>query len=536
MKNIYFYIIAFIFGSIFTFTGCAKRGSITGGLKDTIAPKITGSSPENYSTKFIGKEIKISFNELIKVKDINKQLIISPPMKKTPIIIPQGSASKFISIKILDTLKKNTTYSFNFGQSITDNNEGNPYSQFKYVFSTGTHIDSLNLIGKIKDAKEQKPDNFVSIQLYDAQTFNDSTIYKEVPLYVTNTLDSLKLFKFENLKAGTYKIIALKDKNNNYKFDSKTDKIAFLKESITLPNDTIYELELFKEEFQFKANKIHQESKNKYLLSTQGDAKNTKVTATSGNKEIKVRVTKFPTKNKDSLQVFVSTTNSDSITFNVENGTFKKSFTSKYKDLKALDSLQIDTQNKGNITFRQNFTLVTSTPIEKIDNSKITLIKKDSTSVKFETKYNEFDREIVFEFQKEEDEKYNLQLLPGAIIDFYEKPNDTLKFSIKTKLYSDYGNLKVNLKNVKRFPVILEILDPKGDVVESGVSIGNESLIFNLIEPNIYSLRIIYDDNKNGVWNSGSYLEKRQAEEIIYYNKTIDVRANWDVDQDFILD
>ena len=156
MTKLKYITVLFIVASFFT--SCAKRGTITGGPKDTIAPKIVGSFPENFSTNFKGNEIKINFNELIKVKDITKQLIISPPMKKQPVIVPQGSASKFISIKILDTLQENTTYSFNFGQSISDNNENNPYSQFKYVFSTGSYIDSLTVVGKIKDAYNQKPD------------------------------------------------------------------------------------------------------------------------------------------------------------------------------------------------------------------------------------------------------------------------------------------------------------------------------------------------------------------------------------------
>src|SRR5690606_10736213 len=138
-----------------------------------------------------------------KIKDINKQLIISPPMKNNPDITPMGSASKFIRIKIKDTLQENTTYSFNFGQSITDNNEGNPYSQFKFIFSTGPYIDSLMLRGNIKDAFEKKPDNFVTVMLYEAnETFNDSTVYKEKPRYVTNTLDSMVNYNLENLKEG----------------------------------------------------------------------------------------------------------------------------------------------------------------------------------------------------------------------------------------------------------------------------------------------------------------------------------------------
>ena len=133
---------------------CAKRGTITGGPKDSIAPVIVKSNPKNYQSNFTGTKIRIDFSEYIKVKDINKQLIISPPMQKSPTIVPQGSASKFISITLNEELKPNTTYSFNFGQSITDYNEGIPYSQFKYVFSTGNYIDSLTVSGNIKDAFE----------------------------------------------------------------------------------------------------------------------------------------------------------------------------------------------------------------------------------------------------------------------------------------------------------------------------------------------------------------------------------------------
>ena len=190
------------------FISCAKRGAITGGPKDTIAPVIVKSNPKNYETNFTGKTIKIDFSEYIKVKDINKQLIISPPMEKTPTIVPQGSASKFISITLNEDLKPNTTYSFNFGQSITDYNEGIPYSQFKYVFSTGSFVDSLTISGNIKDAFESKTDDFVTVMLYDAASYNDSLVYKKKPIYITNTLEKSTNFKIENKKASGYYIVA----------------------------------------------------------------------------------------------------------------------------------------------------------------------------------------------------------------------------------------------------------------------------------------------------------------------------------------
>ena len=533
MKKTYIIILSLFFGSLLLLPSCAKRGFITGGAKDTIAPKITSSSPENYTTNFSGKEIKIVFDELIKVKDINKQLIISPPMKKQPIIVPQGSASKFISIKIQDTLQPNTTYSFNFGQSITDNNEGNPYSQFRYVFSTGDYIDSLKLVGKIKDAEAKKTENFVSIQLYEAATFSDSTVYKEAPLYITNTLDSAKIFAFENLKAGKYYMIALKDQNNNYKFDPRTDKIVFLNETISLPNDTVFELELFKEKPKLKVEKPTQESSNKFFMAYEGEIEKAKISATYGKENISVKLTSSPDTNKDSVQLFVPNMEKDSVTFTIETEIYKKTFTSKIKKIEETDSLFIDSNQKGTLAFRDSFVLKTNTPIEKINTEKITLINKDSVKIPFTTNYNEFKREIIFDFKKEENEKYKITASPGAFIDFYNTPNDTLVFNFSTKQYSDYGNLRINLNSVSRFPVIVEILKSNGEIAAKGYSEGEKSINFELLEPNLFTLRIIYDDNKNKIWDTGNFLEKRQAEEIIYFPKEIDVRANWDVEQEF---
>lgn len=151
LKNTSKYIL-FLFA--FLIFSCAKRGSITGGLKDSISPSLSASFPENFNTNFKDKQIKLEFDEIVILKNIRKQLVISPPMKYEPLIIPT-TASKYITIKIKDTLLPNTTYSFNFGQSITDNNEGNPLNQFKYVFSTGDYIDSLAIGGKVKYAYER---------------------------------------------------------------------------------------------------------------------------------------------------------------------------------------------------------------------------------------------------------------------------------------------------------------------------------------------------------------------------------------------
>ncbi len=510
---------------------CAKRGSITGGLKDTIAPVLKASFPKNLTTNFNGKEIKLVFDEYVKLKNINKQLIISPPMKTQPEILP-NNPSKVITIKLKDELIPNTTYSFNFGQSIEDNNEGNPYSQFKYVFSTGPYIDSLKLNVKVKDALEKKVDNFVSVMLYEVnEKFNDSTIYKETPRYITNTLDSLKIVTLENIKAGKYLLVALKDNGNN-KFNPKSDKIGFQKDYITIPNDTIFELELFKEKLPFTAIKPTQAAASRLLMGYEGDPKGVKITVKNGSETIPSLVTQFP--KKDSVQVWFKPVKADSLKISVEKDKFIKDFVVKLKKQKA-DTLGISPEFNGTLPLRERYSLSSSIPLVKFDKSKISIKDKDSHDIDFTPEYDEFNQKLFLDFKKEEQQRYKIVLMPGALTDFYEKQNDTLSYSIATKNATDYGNLKVILENAKRFPIIVELTDKDGKVKASAYTENNPTVEFIALEPSKYTLRIIYDDNKNKVWDTGNFMEKRQSEEVIYFPKELDVRPNWDVEQPFSL-
>ena len=515
---------------------CAKRGSITGGLKDTIAPTLKSSFPENYSVKFQGNKIKLTFDENIKLKNLNKQLIISPPMKHEPLILPT-TPTKTLAITLKDTLQPNTTYSLNFGQSIADNNEGNPFNQFKYVFSTGDYIDSLALGGKVKDAYDKESASFVSIMLYESnEKFNDSTIYKESPRYITNTLDSLKTFRLENLKAGNYHLIALKDNNGNNKFNPKSDRIGFKKQIVKIPNDTVFELELFKEVLPFKAFKPTQASGNRAVLSYEGKInKNEKPKIILKNKTeiVSTIVTKLA--KKDSLQIWYKPLKVDSLSLHIENNKYKKDFRFKIKNQRS-DSLSLKAVQSGLLNFRERFTLESNTPLIHFDNSKMKLINKDSVAVAFTTAYDDYTQELFIDFKKEEAQKYRLKFLPGAVTDFFEKKNDTLTFTTSTKNNADYGNLTVSLKNVNRFPVLVELTNEKGDIIlASEYTEGKTEIEFNLLEPNSYTLRAIYDDNKNKEWDTGSYLERKQAEEVVYFSKPVDVRTNWDVNQPFDL-
>lgn len=266
----YFSVLIIVLVSL-SFMQCAKKGTPTGGRVDSIPPKFIRAVPENYSVNFDAEEIRIFFDEFIKLDKPQQQIIISPPMDPKPDITPLGFPSRDIRIKINDTLQENTTYVVNFGTSIVDNNENNPLPFFKYVFSTGSYIDSLVVGGSIEDALLKEADPFISVMLYEIdENYNDSLVFTQPPRYITNTLDSLRTFQLTNLKPGKYQLIALQDINNDYKYNPGREKIAFLEAPISIPTDSTFDLNLFRENLDFSAERPKQIAQQKLLIGYRG--------------------------------------------------------------------------------------------------------------------------------------------------------------------------------------------------------------------------------------------------------------------------
>ena len=163
------------------------------------------------------------------------------------------------------------------------------------------------------------------------------------------------------------------------------------------------------------------------------------------------------------------------------------------------------------------------------------LINKDSIAVEFTTDYDEFNQKLTFNWLKEPEQKYNITLLPGALTDFFEQTNDTLQYKLSTKSSTDYGNLTLKLENLKKFPVIVQLTDGKGKVLDSEYLESEPIAHFDLIQPGTFIVRVIYDTNGNKKWDPGNYLTKTQSEEVIYYPTELEVRPNWDRNENFIL-
>jgi hypothetical protein len=329
--------------------------------------------------------------------------------------------------------------------------------------------------------------------------------------------------------------VALKDKNNNYNYQAKTEKIAFKKEKIKIPSDSSYTLKLFAEKNEIKTFSPTLESNNKLFLGYEGNANNVKLFYKKNNIETPLRFAKSANKKSDTLQVFMPKEAKDSIQILVKSDNYLKNYMVKLKKLKEADSLKVTLFANKKFQFNEKLSLETTTPIKKINAEKIFLRKKDSTSVSFTTEINDFEQLISFDFKQEENEKYELELLPGAIEDEYETQSDSLKFTFDKGAISDFGNLKLRLKNINRFPYVVQILNTSGDIVSEKYCTKETELYFEAIQPSNYQVRMFYDDNKNRIWDSGNFKTKLQPEEMIYFPGLIDVRANWDVDQELEL-
>ncbi|WP_353777454.1 Ig-like domain-containing protein [Winogradskyella sp. 3972H.M.0a.05] len=515
--------------------GCANRGTPSGGEKDVTPPEIIRSTPENFTTNFTGDEIRIYFDEYIKVKDLQKQLIISPPMDPEPDIIPLGTASKYIRIKIKDTLLPNTTYAFNFGQSIVDNNEENPYPYYRYVFSTGETIDSLSVSGQVMDASNRVTDKFISVMLYEVDsTFTDSIVYKEKPKYVTNTLDSTTVFSIDNIKSGKYMLVALKEESGNFTFQPKTDKIGFHKEFIEVPTDSTYLIKLFQEELDFKALRPRQVAGQKIAFGYEGNYKGTTIDMLDSKPEgSEIRITKD--KDVDTLYYWYKPkVELDSTLFRITNNTHVDTLKHRFRDLEK-DSLTLSSEPRGTLKFDDDFTITGSVPFAKIDKSYITIIDKDSLAVDYQTELDTLFNTYKFKFDKKEDETYKVQLLPNALTDFFGNVNDTLNYTLRTKDFTQYSDIRLRLINAK-YPVIVQLVDDTNKVFYEQYVTENKPVDFEHIAPKDYYIRVIFDENENGKWDSGNYLKGIQPERISFYPEKVEARANWINQPEFTLD
>ena len=524
--------------SIAVISGCAKRGSPTGGLVDSIPPALVNASPKINSTNFDSEEIRLTFDEFVKLDKVEEQLIISPPLDKNSYEVkPLNGVTKKIFLEFIDSLETETTYSINFGNSIKDNNEGNPLTFFSYTFSTGETIDSLYVRGNISDAFDKESDDYISIHLYRIDSvFNDSIIFNNRPTYISNSLDSTN-YRFKNLKEGEYLIVALKDIDNNYFFDPFYDKIGFIDSLITLPRDSIINFKLFKEETSLIWDKPHFINSEKIGFGYYGklDLKNIKIKSSIPDS---VQYTYTKENEKDTLVFWLSKNSFDSLNFNLIEKDTTKLVTVKFDRARdtLIDSLSISAKTANVIHLKETFKLSSNIPLKNIKDSLITITDIDSLIIPFATSINDNLNQIDIKFEVSPSDNYRIFILPDAIKDIRGVSNDTLQYNVISQTLEDYGNVYLDVIRNSESKFILHMINNDGDIIREFKNVTqNTTYNFDYVRPGKYTFRLIEDTNNNDIWDTGNYLKKIKPESVYYFTNELEVRANWDLNETFNL-
>ncbi|MEO5593564.1 MAG: Ig-like domain-containing protein [Chitinophagaceae bacterium] len=459
-------LVVFVFFIAAMGGGCANPIAPSGGPRDSLPPLLVSVTPKDSSENFNAKRVTFSFNEFVQVDNVHDNLIVSPVPKLEPLV---ESKLRTVSIKIKDTLEQNTTYSYNFGNSIKDVNEGNILKNFTYVFSTGAYIDSLELTGRVQIAQTGQPDSTLIVMLH--RNGDDSALIKERPRFIAK-LDSLGRFHFRHLPPGIFYIYTLKDEGGQKKYLSKKQLFGFADKPVTIGSRnepvTMYA--------------YLEKDTSKPFVSTRSAAKSPPKT----DKE----------KEKDKRLKF---------SLNLENG-------------------QQDLLGKLEFTFPD--------PLKNFDSSKVQFTDEAFKPI---TNYRLIkdtgNKKLTLSYKWPENTTFNLIVDKEFAEDSsgHKIPRtDTLKF--KTLKESDYGNVSIRFNNLdfSKKPV-LQIL--QSDVIKDSARLTAKDFRIKLFKPGEYDLRILFDANGNGTWDTGEFFEKHlQPEKVQAIKRKLNIKANWDND------
>ncbi len=528
---------------VFLSTQCAQITPLTGGKKDTTPPRALSFKPENTSLNFNSKIIEIEFDEYISLKDVAGQFIITPQTKASPDIQASG---KKLKITFNDTLLSNTTYKLAFGNSIADLNENNVLQNFEYIFSTGSSIDSLKLLGQVINAFDKKAVSKILVGLYNINS-QDSVIYKDKPLYICKTNDA-GIFKFNYLPNSLYKIVGIKDENKNLLYDGSEEQIAFIKEFVS-SNDTntvalflskeIPAKSFIKKAFASEYGKAYV-IYNKPQLDIKGVSAKGLISFTQN--KLKDTLTLYYNIKYDTLETYINyeSRKTDTLYIKIasENTISKQKTNIKYN---------LQTNIKTVFPFYQLPIFEANVPFksENLIDEKIVLIEKtDSITKKAPIKIlrnngwtNKF--EVSYDFKPETN--YTLTIEKDAINDKIQRTNDSISFQFKTSAIDDYAKLKLKLFFPLKEKYIIQLLNDKEQIVDErtidfSLNSTSEKIIeyINLFPAN-YFIKVVEDINKNGLFDTGDYFLNKQPEKVFVNPSTIKLLAGWEIENEWII-
>lgn len=563
---------------------CANRGNgPQGGPKDIMPPRPQKSIPDANSLNYKKNRIDIIFDEIVQVQNTFDNIIISPPQKQAPTVKAIG---KKISVELQDTLKDETTYTIFFGDAIVDNNENNVLSGYSFSFSTGASIDTLKMSGTLIDAATLNPIAGVMVGIHS--DLSDSAFTSKPFDRITKT-DKNGNFSIANIRSGKYRIYALDDVGNNYRFDTPDEKIAF-SDSIFEPSvstnivvDTVYrdsvvklstgkydtlrlaDTVIRKFDVRYSPDSIVlrafvEDYYNQYVVkSLRPDVRHFTIYFNAPNKELprteginfdigKGVVVEPNTRGDtidywlkdsalwaiDTLKLRLTYMKMDS-THNLVQQTDTISLRSQKRRAKAeknrtQEFLTLISNAKGSINYFDTIEISIPTPAEMDTEKKILLQRRVDTIWQPQksaiTAIDSVGRRYRVTATLQPSQTYRLVVDSASFRDIYGNVNKGTTFDFTVKSKDVYASLTLEM-GVFTGKEIIELIDKNEKVIRRAIA-DKQKVRFDNLDAGTYYARLFVDLNGNGKYDVGNFAEKRQAEPVYYYNKSFELRQMWD--------
>lgn len=571
--------------TLWVVASCASIGRPQGGARDVTPPAYVRSNPPHGTLNFKGERIEAFFDENIQLDDAFNKVIVSPTQKITPVV---RSFGRRVTVELRDTLKPNTTYTIDFADAIQDLNEGNVLDGFALDFSTGDSIDTLRLSGIVLEARTLEPAQAMTVGIYREPA---DTAITTLPFERIARTNQLGQFTVRNLKAGNYAVYAINDLNRDNKWDRSED-IAFLGhlatpsvEAITVtdtirtaagtdslatrpgtayyPNDLL--LTWFNEGYKSQYLKDYKRPERRKITLEMGAPADSLpeiavVKGPQGRSFSEMAVLQHNATNDtltywlhdpeliaaDSLMLSVRHLNTDTldrIVWKTDTLRFfwrDKDKKKKKKDEEAdtvpkpIELLPLTMTSPSDFDVYQPLRLGTSTPIARADTAAFhleMLVDTIWTAVPHSPVRTDTLNPLtglVIDFDTGPGQKYRIRVDSLGVENIYGLHNKDFSQEFKVRELEEYSNLVLNI-TPDSLPMMVELLSEADNPVRV-VSAEKGKAIFRYVNPGTYYARLWIDADSNGIWTTGCVIDSLQPEEVYYYPRKIDLKANWDVE------
>lgn len=566
---------------------CANIGNPDGGAYDETPPKFLKSTPAMGALNNTRKKVTLEFDEYIKLEKASEKVVVSPPQIEMPDIKQNG---KHITIDLKDSLKANTTYTIDFSDAIVDNNEGNPLGNFAFTFSTGAEIDTMEVSGTLLEASNLEPVKGMLVGLHSNLT---DSAFTKLPLERVARTDSRGHFTIRGIAPGTYHIFGLQDMDQDFAFSQKSEALAF-NDSVIIPRfeermrydtiwqdtltiDTIMEskythylpdhvlLRSFKEtnpvQYLIKSERLIPHKFTLYFTAPADTLPTIKglnfneedaflIEKSLKNDTINYWVKDSLLYKKDTLSMSVDYLYTDTLGKLVPRTDTLYMATKKYKGggeqpkkkKKKKDDepeptvfLTVSVDAPSAMDVYKNIRLNFDEPVARFD----------SAAIHLEQKVDSLWKDVSFAFQRdtsqlrsfelaanwEPGQEYKFRVDSTAFHGLYGLFTDKIEQSFKVRSLEEYGAIYFNIAGADSIAFV-ELLDGQDKPIRHAKVVDGQA-DFYYLNPGKYYARLVNDTNGNGVWDTGSYAEKRQPEMVYYYPQELELKANWELEQDW---